>query len=121
MTRGHRRSAWRAAVANSFGASPHGASPCPKDRRQDDDASPSTVRHGGGYQQADDVQCGHGATTGAIDGELKFYLMARGIPAKEAETLLVQAFIGEAIDGIQHAALREALMNAAADWLATRG
>ena len=30
---------------------------------------------------ADDVQCGHGATAGALDDELKFYLMARGIPA----------------------------------------
>ena len=29
---------------------------------------------------ADDVQCGHGATAGALDEELKFYLMARGIP-----------------------------------------
>src|SRR5262249_51924538 len=29
---------------------------------------------------ADDVQCGHGATAGAIDDELKFYLLARGIP-----------------------------------------
>ena len=29
---------------------------------------------------ADDVQCGHGATAGALDDELKFYLMARGIP-----------------------------------------
>jgi Fe-S cluster assembly protein SufD len=70
---------------------------------------------------ADDVQCGHGATTGAIDGELKFYLMARGIPAKEAETLLVQAFTGEAIDGVQHAGLREALMDATTNWLAGRG
>jgi Fe-S cluster assembly protein SufD len=70
---------------------------------------------------ADDVQCGHGATTGALDGELKFYLMARGIPAKQAETLLVQAFIGEAIDGIAHAGLREALMDATANWLAGRG
>ena len=32
---------------------------------------------------ADDVQCGHGATAGALDDELKFYLMARGIPAAE--------------------------------------
>ena len=29
---------------------------------------------------ADDVQCGHGATAGALDDDLKFYLMARGIP-----------------------------------------
>ena len=69
---------------------------------------------------ADDVQCGHGATSGALDGELKFYLMARGIPAREAETLLVQAFIGEAIDGVQHAGLREALTNATTAWLAAR-
>ncbi|HYP12043.1 MAG TPA: Fe-S cluster assembly protein SufD, partial [Xanthobacteraceae bacterium] len=34
---------------------------------------------------ADDVQCGHGATAGALDEELKFYLMARGIPPAEAE------------------------------------
>ena len=38
---------------------------------------------------ADDVQCGHGATAGAIDGTLKFYLMARGIPEAEAEALLI--------------------------------
>jgi Fe-S cluster assembly protein SufD len=69
---------------------------------------------------ADDVQCGHGATTGSIDGELKFYLMARGIPEHEAETLLVQAFIGEVIDGVGHAGLREALMNASTAWLAAR-
>ena len=36
--------------------------------------------------------------------------MARGIPAKEAEALLIQAFVGEAIEGIEHAGLREALM-----------
>ena len=70
---------------------------------------------------ADDVQCGHGATTGALDGELKFYLMARGVPAKEAETLLVQAFIGEVLDEISHAGLREAMTKCAADWLASRG
>jgi Fe-S cluster assembly protein SufD len=70
---------------------------------------------------ADDVQCGHGATTGALDGELKFYLMARGVPAKEAEMLLVQAFIGEVLDEISHAGLREAMTGCAADWLTSRG
>jgi Fe-S cluster assembly protein SufD len=70
---------------------------------------------------ADDVQCGHGATAGALDDDLLFYLRARGIPAKEAEALLIQAFIGEAIEGIEHAGLREALMEAAGRWLAARG
>jgi Fe-S cluster assembly protein SufD len=70
---------------------------------------------------ADDVQCGHGATAGALDEELKFYLMARGIPATEAEALLIQAFLGEAIEGIEHAGLREALMDQVAAWLKARG
>lgn len=69
---------------------------------------------------ADDVQCGHGATAGALDDDLLFYLRARGIPAKEAEALLIQAFIGEAVEGIEHAGLREALMEQAARWLAER-
>jgi Fe-S cluster assembly protein SufD len=70
---------------------------------------------------ADDVQCGHGATAGALDEELKFYLMARGIPAAQAEALLIQAFLGEAVEGIEHAGLREALMEAVAAWLTARG
>jgi Fe-S cluster assembly protein SufD len=70
---------------------------------------------------ADDVQCGHGATAGALDEELKFYLMARGIPAAEAEALLIQAFLGEAVEGIEHAGLREALMDQVAAWLKARG
>jgi Fe-S cluster assembly protein SufD len=69
---------------------------------------------------ADDVQCGHGATVGALDDDLLFYLKARGIPAKEAEALLIQAFVGEAIEGIEHAGLREALMENVVAWLAAR-
>jgi len=69
---------------------------------------------------ADDVQCGHGATAGALDEELKFYLMARGIPAAEAEALLIQAFLGEAVEGIEHAGVREALMEQVAAWLKAR-
>jgi Fe-S cluster assembly protein SufD len=70
---------------------------------------------------ADDVQCGHGATAGALDEDLKFYLMARGIPETEAEALLVQAFIGEAVEGIEHAGLRDALMGHVVAWLRARG
>jgi Fe-S cluster assembly protein SufD len=70
---------------------------------------------------ADDVQCGHGATAGALDEELKFYLMARGIPPAEAEAMLIQAFLGEAIEGIEHAGLREALIESIAAWLGARG
>ncbi len=69
---------------------------------------------------ADDVQCGHGATSGALDENLKFYLMARGIPEPEAEALLVQAFVGDAVEGIEHAGLRDALMEHVAAWLKAR-
>jgi len=69
---------------------------------------------------ADDVQCGHGATSGALDEDLLFYLKARGIPAKEAEALLIQAFVGEAVEGIEHAGLRDALMEHVAAWLKAR-
>lgn len=58
---------------------------------------------------ADDVQCGHGTTCGALDEKMKFYLMARGIPADEAEALLIKAFLGEVIDGISSEGVRVAL------------
>ena len=70
---------------------------------------------------ADDVQCGHGATAGDLDEDLLFYLRARGIPHDEAEALLIQAFVGDAIEGIEHAGLREALIEAVSLWLKARG
>jgi Fe-S cluster assembly protein SufD len=70
---------------------------------------------------ADEVQCGHGATTGELDQDLLFYLKARGIPPAEAESLLIQAFVGEAIEGIEHAGLRDALIDQVAAWLRARG
>ena len=70
---------------------------------------------------ADDVQCGHGATAGELDEDLLFYLKARGIPDGEAQALLIQAFVGEAIEGIEHAGLRDALIDQVAAWLLARG
>jgi Fe-S cluster assembly protein SufD len=70
---------------------------------------------------ADDVQCGHGATAGALDEDLLFYLKARGIPDQEAEALLIQAFVGEAVEGIEHAGLRDALLAHVVAWLQRRG
>jgi Fe-S cluster assembly protein SufD len=70
---------------------------------------------------ADDVTCGHGATTGALDESLLFYLRARGLSEKEAQALLIQAFVGEAIESIANDALRELAIKAAQRWLAARG
>jgi Fe-S cluster assembly protein SufD len=69
---------------------------------------------------ADDVTCGHGATAGALDESLLFYLRARGLPEKDAQALLIQAFVGEAIEGIANDDLREAAMMAAQRWLEAR-
>jgi Fe-S cluster assembly protein SufD len=70
---------------------------------------------------ADDVVCGHGATAGALDDDLLFYLKARGIPQKEAEALMIQAFVGETIEGISNETVRTALMASVESWLARRG
>ena len=70
---------------------------------------------------ADDVQCGHGATAGALDEQLLFYLRARGIPKKEAEALMIQAFVGETIETIANEQIRELAMLRAIAWLEARG
>ena len=69
---------------------------------------------------ADDVVCGHGATSGQIDEELLFYLRARGIPEPKARALLIAAFVGEALDQIEDEAVREGLLAAAEDWLSQK-
>jgi Fe-S cluster assembly protein SufD len=70
---------------------------------------------------ADDVQCAHGATCGQLDEDLLFYLMARGIPRKEAEALLIESFLGEAIEeGVASDDLREVLMQFVRMWLRER-
>jgi len=58
---------------------------------------------------ADDVQCAHGSTIGALDENLIFYLMARGIAQADAQALLTEAFIGEVLDAVGARGLREAL------------
>ncbi|HET7491908.1 MAG TPA: SufD family Fe-S cluster assembly protein, partial [Bradyrhizobium sp.] len=70
---------------------------------------------------ADDVACGHGATTGALDESLLFDLRARGLSEKQAQAMLIQAFVGEAIESIANDDLRELSMATAERWLAARG
>jgi Fe-S cluster assembly protein SufD len=69
---------------------------------------------------ADDVACAHGATCGALDDDLLFYLMSRGISKADAEALMVESFVGEAIDFIGHEAVREVLHRLVRDWLEAR-
>lgn len=65
---------------------------------------------------ADDVQCAHGNTSGALDGAQLFYLRQRGIPLPQARAMLTEAFIAEALEeaGVHADALRAE----ASAWLA---
>lgn len=58
---------------------------------------------------ADDVVCGHGATAAEIDEDLLFYLRSRGIPLAEARALLIESFVGEAVEKVEDGRLRTAL------------
>ncbi len=48
---------------------------------------------------ADDVECAHGNTSGALDGDQLFYLRQRGLPEVEARAMLTGAYIAEALQG----------------------
>jgi Fe-S cluster assembly protein SufD len=70
---------------------------------------------------ADDVRCSHGSTTGAIDATALYYLRSRGIPLREAQSLLVLAFLAEALDEIADEGLRTLVRERLEGWLARRG
>ena len=54
----------------------------------------------------DDVRAAHGATTGRLDEDLLFYLLARGIDRPTARSLLKWAFLSDALREIDVPALR---------------
>ncbi len=66
---------------------------------------------------ADDVVCGHGTTVAELDADLLFYCRSRGIPEKEARALMIESFIGEAIEKVDNEQLRDALAAYAMQWL----
>ncbi len=54
---------------------------------------------------ADNVKCSHGATSGQIDEDEMFYLLARGIPQSFAAQLLVGGFLHEVLERLPEPAL----------------
>lgn len=56
---------------------------------------------------ADDVKASHGSTTGLLDTEALFYLMARGISRTQAEELMLTAFCQDVIEKIEIPSLKE--------------
>lgn len=65
---------------------------------------------------ADDVKCSHGATIGALDAEQLFYLRSRGIPEDQARSMLIRAFLEEALEPVTQAQARAVLEEAIDGW-----
>lgn len=59
----------------------------------------------------DEVKCSHGATTGQLDRDALFYMRTRGIPEREARTMLMQAFMTDVIDTVKIEGLRDRLVH----------
>ena len=66
---------------------------------------------------ADDVQCSHGSTTGAIDETALFYLRSRGVSKARAIVLLVLSFLTDALEEVEDEALRARLAETLNAWL----
>ena len=56
-----------------------------------------------------DVKCSHGATTGRLDPDAHFYLRARGIGKKEADRILIRAFLQQGLERVASPELRAEL------------
>ena len=65
---------------------------------------------------ADDVECAHGNTSGALDQNQLFYMRQRGIPEAQARALLTEAFIAEALEEADET-VRDAMLEAARGFL----
>ena len=58
---------------------------------------------------ADEVKCAHGATTGRLDPNMLFYMLSRGLDRDTAQSLLVYAFLADALTGMSVASARAAI------------
>ena len=66
---------------------------------------------------ADDVQCGHGSTTGALDKDSIFYLQTRGIRKEQATQILIKAFAHEVIKQFSNDTIRDEAQTYIDEWM----
>ncbi len=66
---------------------------------------------------ADDVECAHGNTLGALDESALFYMRQRGIPLVQARALLTEAFLTDVFDDVSDEALQNSLLSKIRTWL----
>jgi Fe-S cluster assembly protein SufD len=55
----------------------------------------------------DEVRASHGATTGALDENMRFYLLSRGLDAQTASRVLEWSFLEDAVSRVSDAQLRQ--------------
>lgn len=65
---------------------------------------------------ADDVKCSHGATVGELDAAQLFYLRSRGISDAEARSILIRAFLAEALEAVTVEPVRAILEASIQGW-----
>ena len=66
---------------------------------------------------ADDVQCAHGFTAGELDEDALFYLRSRGISNAEAQSMLIEGFLTEVIDGGVDDIYRDIYKGTICEWM----
>jgi Fe-S cluster assembly protein SufD len=59
---------------------------------------------------ANDVRCTHGATVGPVSDEELWYLATRGIPKKQAESLIVEGFFKSALEFVDDESVKSAIL-----------
>ena len=104
------RSVWRGVIRVAEGA--HGTDAYQENRNLLLSAKARADSIPGLEIDTNDVRCTHGATAGPVDPMLKFYLMSRGIPAVEAERMIVEGFLEDALERIPDERIRTALTTA---------
>ena len=90
---------WSGVVDVRKGAGESGANQTSRNMLLSDkaSASPTPILEIAAYDVA---HCSHGATVGPVDDELIFYLQSRGIPADEAQEMLVDGFFAEVLERV---------------------
>lgn len=66
---------------------------------------------------ADDVQCAHGSTAGALDANAIFYMRQRGLAETQARALLIEAFVASVFENVAHPGIAQVFHHRVAKWL----
>ncbi len=66
---------------------------------------------------ADDVECAHGSTAGALDPDAIFYMRQRGLSESAARAMLIEAFVASVFEHVAHPGIAQVFHHRVAKWL----